>query len=61
MRRSSRAVAASVCVGSLLPTMPSEPAHAQLTVVCPNCFNLIIQTMQLANEAASLEQQIAMY
>ena len=61
MRRSCRVVATAVCVGSLLPTVSCEPAHAQLAVVCPNCSNVITQTVQLAKEAASLAEQIAIY
>ena len=61
MRRSSRVIAAALCLGSLAPTVPSEPAHAQLAVVCPDCANVITQTVQLAKEAASLAEQIAIY
>ena len=61
MRRSSRVVATAVCAGSLLLTVPSEPARAQLAVVCPNCSDVITQTLQLTKEAGSLAQQIAAY
>ena len=61
MRRSSRVVLAALCIGSLVPTVPSVTAHAQLAVICPTCSNVITQTVQLAKEAGSLAQQIAAY